>query len=279
MAPVNLADGAPDGCGLDRVEHGLRLEAVVQEGVAAQPQGNRRGRRRRRDRDRPGPGHMPQHRGDPLRVGIERRQIGPKDMDDNRCGRRRDHLMDALGHKGVGPEPDPGNAADRGEDRPLGGGAAAGALRRQGDVDLRPVGRAAFAYLAAQPNVNKKKIGDIGWCMGGGYAIDLAEHEPRLAACVVNYGALPADADTIQKIHAPVLVSTGALDRGITPAMVHNFEAAMRQAGKQVDAKIYPGAAHAFENPNNKEGYRPAAARDAWQRAITFLAQTLGGQP
>lgn len=139
--------------------------------------------------------------------------------------------------------------------------------------------QAAFAYLAAQPNVNKKKIGDIGWCMGGGYAIDLAEHEPRLAACVVNYGALPADADTIQKIHAPVLVSTGALDRGITPAMVHNFEAAMRQAGKQVDAKIYPGAAHAFENPNNKEGYRPAAARDAWQRAFTFLAQTLGGQP
>lgn len=137
--------------------------------------------------------------------------------------------------------------------------------------------RAAFNYLAAQPNVNKKKIGDIGWCMGGGFAIELAENEPRLAACVVNYGALPADEDTVQKINAPVLVNTGALDRGITPAMVHNFEAAMRRAGKRVDAKIYPGAAHAFENPNNKEGYRPAAARDAWQRVFTFLAQTLGG--
>lgn len=139
--------------------------------------------------------------------------------------------------------------------------------------------RAAFNYLEAQPNVNKKKIGDIGWCMGGGYAIELAENEPRLAACVVNYGALPADADTIQKINAPVLVNTGALDRGITPAMVHNFQAGMRRAGKQVDAKIYPGAAHAFENPNNKEGYRPAAAKDAWRRAVAFLAQTLGGEP
>ncbi|MDE3181751.1 MAG: dienelactone hydrolase family protein, partial [Acidobacteriota bacterium] len=101
--------------------------------------------------------------------------------------------------------------------------------------------------------------------------------EPKLAACVVNYGALPADADTVQKIHAPVLVSTGAEDRGITPAMVHAFEAAMKAAGKSVDAKIYPGAAHAFENPNNKEGYRPEAAKDAWHRTVTFLAQTLGG--
>lgn len=139
--------------------------------------------------------------------------------------------------------------------------------------------QAAFSYLAAQPNVNKKKIGDIGWCMGGGFAIELAENEPRLAASVVNYGALPADEDTAQKINAPVLVNTGALDRGITPAMVHNFEAAMRRAGKHVDAKIYPGAAHAFENPDNKEGYRPAAAKDAWRRTVAFLAQNLGGAP
>lgn len=138
--------------------------------------------------------------------------------------------------------------------------------------------KAAFNYLAAQPNVDKKKIGDIGWCMGGGYSIDLAENEPRLAACVVNYGALPADADTIQRIHAPVLVSSGALDRGITPKMVKAFVAAMHQAGKRADAKIYPGAAHAFENPNNKEGYRPAAARDAWQRTLSFLSETLGGE-
>ncbi|MDE3181019.1 MAG: dienelactone hydrolase family protein, partial [Acidobacteriota bacterium] len=80
---------------------------------------------------------------------------------------------------------------------------------------------AAFSYLASRPDVNKDKIGSIGWCMGGGYSIELAEAEPKLAACVVNYGALPADADTVQKIHAPVLVSTGAEDRGITPAMVH----------------------------------------------------------
>ncbi|MGH9439881.1 MAG: dienelactone hydrolase family protein [Terriglobia bacterium] len=139
--------------------------------------------------------------------------------------------------------------------------------------------QAAFNYLAAQPNVDKDKIGDIGWCMGGGYSIELAEIEPRLAACVVNYGALPADADTIQKIHAPVLESSGADDRGITPQMVRQFQAAMKAGGKRASVKIYPGAAHAFENPDNKEGYRPEAAADAWRRTVTFLAQTLGRRP
>lgn len=137
--------------------------------------------------------------------------------------------------------------------------------------------KAAYDYLALLPNVDASKIGDIGWCMGGGYSIELAEMEPRLAACVVNYGALPADADTIAKINAPVLENSGADDRGISPQMVHAFVQGMKAAGKQVDAKIYPGAGHAFMNPGNKTGYRPEAAADAWQRIVGFLAQTLGG--
>jgi carboxymethylenebutenolidase len=38
---------------------------------------------------------------------------------------------------------------------------------------------------------------------------------------------------------------------------------------------IYPDAGHAFENPNNKSGYREADAADAWQRTVNFLASTL----
>ncbi|HEX5482700.1 MAG TPA: dienelactone hydrolase family protein [Terriglobia bacterium] len=135
--------------------------------------------------------------------------------------------------------------------------------------------RAAFAYLASRPDVNPDKIGDIGWCMGGGYSLELAMHEPKLAACVVNYGALPADPEDIAKIHAPVLGNFGAEDHGITPQSVHAFEAAMKAAQKPVNVKIYAGAGHAFENPNNKKGYRPESAKDAWQRTIAFLAQTL----
>ncbi len=134
---------------------------------------------------------------------------------------------------------------------------------------------AAFAYLAARPDVKPGKIGSVGWCMGGGWSIKLAMSEPKLAACAVNYGSLPTEAASIAKIKAPVLGNFGADDRGITPDSVHAFDAAMKAAGKSVDVKIYDGAGHAFENPNNKDGYRPQAAADAWTRMNAFFKQTL----
>lgn len=134
---------------------------------------------------------------------------------------------------------------------------------------------AAYAYLSARPDVKADKIGSVGWCMGGGWSIKLAMSEPHLAACIVNYGSLPTEASNIAKIDAPVLGNFGADDRGITPDSVHAFEAAMKAAGKSVDVKVYDGAGHAFENPNNKDGYRPQAAADAWERMTAFLKRTL----
>jgi carboxymethylenebutenolidase len=130
---------------------------------------------------------------------------------------------------------------------------------------------AAFNYLASRPDVDKQKIGSIGWCMGGGWSLRLAEHEPKLAACVVNYGELPRSSLEIQAIRAPVLGNFGADDRGIPPQAVRAFKSAMKANGKQISVKIYAGAAHAFENPNNKPGFRPVAAQDAWRRTLVFL--------
>ena len=134
---------------------------------------------------------------------------------------------------------------------------------------------AAFEYLASLSDVKKERIGAIGWCMGGGYSLDVALQEPALAADVINYGHLATDAAALQKINAPILGSFGGQDRGITPDDVHKFEAAMKQLGKKVDLKIYDDAGHAFENPNNKNGYREADAADAWKRTVDFLAMTL----
>ena len=135
--------------------------------------------------------------------------------------------------------------------------------------------KAAFDFLATRRDVNPNKIGSIGWCMGGGLSLQLAIHEPRLAACVVNYGSMPTDPADIQKISAPVLGNFGAEDRGITPADVHAFEKAMKDAGKSIDVKIYDGAGHGFQNPNNKDAYRPDATADAWSRIVAFYAKTL----
>jgi carboxymethylenebutenolidase len=134
---------------------------------------------------------------------------------------------------------------------------------------------AAFEFLQSQPNVKKDRIGSIGWCMGGGYSLDVALQEPSLAADVINYGHLATDADALQKIHAPILGLFGAQDHGITPDDVHKFEESLKKLGKKVEIKIYADAGHAFENPNNKDGYRAADTADAWQRTISFLAENL----
>jgi carboxymethylenebutenolidase len=134
---------------------------------------------------------------------------------------------------------------------------------------------AAFEFLASQPDVRKDRIGSIGWCMGGGYSLDVALQEPTLRALVINYGHLATDTDALKTINAPVLGLFGAQDRGITPDDVHKFEKALKQLGKQVDITIYPDAGHGFENPINKDGYRPDDAADAWKRTVKFFAATL----
>ncbi len=135
---------------------------------------------------------------------------------------------------------------------------------------------AAFEYLATRKDVKPGRIGSIGWCMGGGLSLQLAIHQPRLAACVVNYGSLPTDPNDLQQIIAPILGNFGADDKGITPADVQAFEKTMRGLNRRIDVKIYPGAGHAFENPNNTTGYRPEAAADAWKRTLAFLHNALG---
>ena len=121
----------------------------------------------------------------------------------------------------------------------------------------------------------RPRSADIGWCMGGGYALDLAIADPKLKAAVINYGHLASDQATLQKINAAILGIFGGQDKGIPPADVKKFEADLKALGKPVEIKIFPDAGHAFENPNNKQGYRADDAKQAWELTTAFLAKYL----
>ncbi|MDR3739146.1 MAG: dienelactone hydrolase family protein [Terracidiphilus sp.] len=135
---------------------------------------------------------------------------------------------------------------------------------------------AGFNFLAARKDVKHGQIGAVGWCMGGGYALQLAIAEPALKAVAINYGALATDPSALGKIHAAVLGNFGGQDMGIPPEAVHSFESAMQKLGKTPDVRIYPEAGHAFENPNNHAGYRAQDAADALGRIDRFFAAQLG---
>jgi carboxymethylenebutenolidase len=140
--------------------------------------------------------------------------------------------------------------------------------------------QAAFNFVQSQSNVKKDRIGAIGWCMGGGYALQLAIDQPSLRADAINYGvydyaSLAKNTEEIKKINASILGLFGAQDRGIPTNDLKAFVDAMAKQGKKADFSIYPDAGHAFENPNNKDGYRPKDTQSAWKRIVIFFSDTL----
>jgi carboxymethylenebutenolidase len=138
--------------------------------------------------------------------------------------------------------------------------------------------QAAFEFLAARNDVDASRIGSVGWCMGGGYSARTAVVEPRLAACAIYYGALPTEASSIEKIHAPILGNFGEADRGITVESVREFEKAAAAMKKSVDIKEYPGAGHGFASSTSPAVFKPEAARDADARTDQFFARWLKGK-
>jgi carboxymethylenebutenolidase len=155
---------------------------------------------------------------------------------------------------------DPGEAHELSRGLPLD--------RAEGDL------RAAFAYLRAHPKVAGRPVGSLGWCMGGGFSLRLAELEPGLGAAVVYYGRLATDDATLAPIRAPVLGLFGAEDRGIPVESVRAFETRMKALGKPVEVHVYDGAGHAFANPT-RPSFREEAARDAGERTRAFLRARL----
>ncbi|MGH9615433.1 MAG: dienelactone hydrolase family protein [Acidobacteriaceae bacterium] len=135
--------------------------------------------------------------------------------------------------------------------------------------------RSGVAYLKTLKYIQADRIGAVGWCMGGSFAMQLAIAEPSLRAVAINYGALETEPAQLKKIHAAILGNFGALDRGITPQDVRDFAAAMKAIGHPVNVKEYPDAGHAFQNPSNKNGYRPQDTADADRRMFAFFARCL----
>ncbi len=133
--------------------------------------------------------------------------------------------------------------------------------------------RQAYAYL--HDHEHATRMGVIGWCFGGGWALQTALLFPdKLDAAVMYYGQPVTDVKTLATLKMPLLGLFGEEDMGITVADVLNFQDALKQAGVDADIHEYPGAGHAFANPSG-EHYNPAVAKDAWQRTVAFFKQHL----
>ncbi len=144
---------------------------------------------------------------------------------------------------------------------------------------------AAREFLAAREDCSGR-IGIIGFCMGGGFAL-LCAPSGGYAAASVNYGEVPRDAAVSLAGACPIVGSYGARDRGLR-GRAERLEQALTSLGVEHDVKEYPDAGHSFLNRFNTGplltplihvggfGYHHPSAEDAWRRILAFFAEHLG---
>ncbi|MFQ3592083.1 MAG: dienelactone hydrolase family protein [Gemmataceae bacterium] len=142
--------------------------------------------------------------------------------------------------------------------------------------------KAATDYLANHKAVNKDKLAVIGWCMGGGYALELSVAEPRLRACIICYGRVTADEAKLKPLQATVLGVFGKEDKGIPIKNVRAFGEALKKLDKKVEALGEYEAGHGFMRESNgskpNPEYREAEAKKAWAAIESFLKKELANK-
>jgi len=131
-----------------------------------------------------------------------------------------------------------------------------------------------LAWVRSQSSCRDRKVGALGFCVGGTLAGRLATEDAALGSAVMFYGAPPA-AQAIPKIQCPVLGFYGEDDARLMPQLPA-FERAMKDNQKSLEVRVYPKTPHAFFN-DTRSSYRVEAARDAWARTLGFLTSTLAG--
>jgi carboxymethylenebutenolidase len=130
----------------------------------------------------------------------------------------------------------------------------------------------ALDTLKAMPSVEPKKLGIIGFCLGGFLTYTVASRYPDLAAVVAFYGAgYDPTPEEVAKVNAPVLAVYGSQDDSVSPEQIRKIEQMYKDASKDITVKVYD-AGHAFINPMHGMGNEQAAA-EAWPLAVQFLKE------
>jgi dienelactone hydrolase len=141
--------------------------------------------------------------------------------------------------------------------------------------------KAALQVLTTHPTVDQARIAAIGYCFGGGIALAMARAGVDLDGVVSFHGTLPtAPPVRAGSIKTKMLVLTGGADPLVTEGQIAEFKREMEAASAGCQIITYPGAKHAFTNPqadilgreyNMPIAYDPVADRQSWHAMQKFF--------
>lgn len=150
---------------------------------------------------------------------------------------------------------------------------------------MRKRAQAALDTLRLIPRVDVDRIAAIGYCFGGGVALELARSGADIAGVASFHGTLdtprPGDAKNIK---AKILVLAGADDRAASVQQIADFEDEMRGGGADYQIVLYGGAVHSFtqpmagNDPKTGNAYNEKADRRSWRAMKDFFVELLETQ-
>jgi len=132
--------------------------------------------------------------------------------------------------------------------------------------------KTALTFLAERPGVDNARLGAIGFCMGGAFAIAWACNDDRLKAIAPYYAGNPRPLEAVARL-CPVVGSYPTGD--FTTSAGQKLDVELDRYNVPHDIKIYPGTRHSFFNDTGRV-YDAAAAQDSWQRVMTFFKEHIG---
>lgn len=132
----------------------------------------------------------------------------------------------------------------------------------------------AVDFLLAHETVEPKKVGSVGFCMGGALSLVLGTLRPVDA--VVSYYGIPAQSQPdYSKTRGAILMHVAEHDDWVTQDAAGGLTQHLQELGKPVEMHVYPGTEHAFFNDTRTEVYNKEAAEESWRRTNEFFKQYL----
>lgn len=169
-------------------------------------------------------------------------------------------------------------------------------IRSLSDLSVLADLEAGAKWLMSQPSGRDRKVGVVGVCMGGTFALLAAATSDHFSAAAPFYGILsyetgmlaePTGRDRDKKPHSPLEIadrsrmplraSFGLEDEFVPNQDVDLLEVALAKSGQRFTIDRYARAGHAFLNRTREPAYRAEASETAWARVIPFLREELGG--
>jgi carboxymethylenebutenolidase len=124
-----------------------------------------------------------------------------------------------------------------------------------------------LAFLRRQPGVDPHRTGVVGFCMGGGYALQLAVTDKGMKVASAFYGAVPKPLEAFAR-SCPILGSYPEKD--FTARGARELDAMLERQNISHDIKFYENTMHSFFN-HPRTPVEEEATRDAWQRMLSFF--------